>query len=443
MKKWIIAIIAVIVIVALAMLSRQGVTVRTAEVKKGTVRACVEERARTTLPRIYHITMPLDGRIMPITLTPGTAVKKEQVIATMDDSKLRTLLTETKAQAEAIKREIVLNKYNAIEETALKESSSWNKVMHDAVSASWKKAEASKAQRQYAEWYFGSTEKMKQAISGKERHRAQMEAAQNRVNHEAGLITYNAMRTCEEMFKLIPVYIRQYLGRKELNREILKERLNEVEAALGQVERDLKRTAISSPIDGVVLKRYVQNEQVMKAGEKLLDIGDLSQLEVTADILSIYAAGIKPGNPVEIHGPAVGKSIVHGKVIRIHPYGFTRVSSLGVREQRVPVDISIDKSELEKLLKQDRVLGVGFRVQIRIITGESKDVLTVPSTALFRGDNGKWRVFAVVDNHAVEKEVETGTANYAETEITGGLNSGDTVITAPPADVRNGTKVSL
>jgi HlyD family secretion protein len=443
MKKWIIVIIAVVIIIALAMFLQHGVPVRAAEVKTGTISACIEERARTTLPRIYSMTMPLNGRILPITLIPGTIVKKGQTVAMMDDSSLRTLLVESEAKVEAIKGEINLNKYNAIEETALRESDSWNKIMHNAVEASWKKTEASKAEHEYAIWYKTSTEKMKQAISSKEAHRAKMIAAQSLVNHESDLITYNAIRTCEAVFKLLPVYIRQYLGRKDLNREILKQKLKEMQAALDQVNRDLKRTVITSPIDGIVLKRYTQNERILQAGEKLLDIGNLEQLEVTADVLSIYAGDIKPGNKVKIYGPAIGGKALDGKVIRVHPKGFTRISSLGVREQRVSVNIAINKDGLVDMRKQNRLLGVGFRVQVKIITAEKRNVPIIPATALFRDNSGNWRVFSIVSGRAVEKEVKIGIINDSEAEIISGLNTGDKVIIAPDTAIRNGTDVSM
>ncbi|MDD5697914.1 MAG: efflux RND transporter periplasmic adaptor subunit [Victivallaceae bacterium] len=441
MKKWLAAIIAGVIIVALVLLLERGAAVRTARVKTGTICAYVEERARTTLPRIYHLTMPLSGRIMPITLTPGTAVKRHEIIARLDDSNLRTRLVEAEAKAEGIRRQIVLNKYNAIEETALKESDAWIKIMGNAVTASWKKAEASKAQNQYARWYQESTQKMKQAISLKEKHHAQMVAAQSLVNYESDLVMYNAMRTWDAVIRMLPVYIRQYLGRKLLNREVLKQKLNEMEAALDQAKRDLQRTVITSPINGIVLERYVQNERVMNAGERLLDLGDLDHLEVTADVLSIYASDIKPGDQVEIFGPVIGKNPLAGKVIRVHPRGFTRISSLGVREQRVPVNIAIDQTARARLRQQHRFLGVGFRLQVKIITGKSENALIIPGTALFRNDYGNWHVFAVINGRAVEKEVKVGLTNDAEAEIVSGLRLGDQVIIAPPADVRDGVAV--
>jgi HlyD family secretion protein len=441
MKKWITLIIVVVIVIALVMLFRQGVPVRIAEVKKGTVKAYLEERARTTLPRIYHMTMPLNGRIMPIALMPGTKVKKGEIVARMDDFNFKAALQESKAKLTAIQRQITLNKYNAIEETALKESNGWIKVMGDAVKASWKKAEASKAKNQFAQWYVNSTEKMKQAISEKEAYHAQMVAAQSLVDYEADMVIYSAMRTCDTIFKLAPVYIRQYLGRKELDRQILLAHLNEMQASLSQVERDLRQTIIKSPVNGLVLKRYVQNERVMPAGAKLLDIGDLDHLEVTADILSLYAPNVTAGNRVEIYGTAIGEKPINGKVIRIHPEGFTRISSLGVREQRVPVNISIDKVELAKLHKQKRFLGVGFRVQVKIITGESKNVLAIPRTALFRTQSGAWRVFKIVKGKAAETEVQVGITNDTQAEILSGLKAGDKVIIAPDASIKNGTKV--
>ncbi|MCH7472488.1 HlyD family secretion protein [bacterium] len=113
--------------------------------------------------------------------------------------------------------------------------------------------------------------------------------------------------------------------------------------------RDRDRALLYSPVGGVVLKRHVSNERVLRAGEPLLEIGRLEDLEVGVDILTQDAASIEVGDPVAIEGPAVGNEPLKGSVARINPQGFTKVSSLGVEQQRVLVVVHFERGELAKL----------------------------------------------------------------------------------------------
>lgn len=443
MKKFLIAVSVVIIIAIIIWdMSSGGTPVKVAPARKGKISSYIEDRAETSLPIVYHITMPQCGRILPISIKSGAKVAKGQAVAKMDTADLKTAIKETHAHMEATKKRITLEKYNAIEETAYKESSDWIKTMAATVAASWKKAEASKARNGFAEWYLDSAKKMKQAISVKELNKAQMEAAESKVNYEADLLQYSAIKTVESIFKLCPVYIKQFLDRKKLNVDILESDLKNAQASLEKAQRDLKRGTLTSPINGIVVKRYIKNERVLEAGAKLLDIGDMKELEVTANILSQEAVSIQPGNPVDIYGPALGKKTLQGKVIRVKPEGFTKISSLGVEQQRVPVIVSIDENAKEELLKNKLTLGLGYRVQVRIHTAEASNATIIPRTALFMGGDGKWKLFVADGSTAKLTDVEIGLLNDQEAQILKGLKPGDKVILAPPAALVSGASIA-
>ena len=157
-------------------------------------------------------------------------------------------------------------------------------------------------------------------------------------------------------------YIRQFLEIKALNTEVLNNQLAEANATLDKAARDFDKAVIRSPVDGIVLKRMQSDERVLPAGELLLELADISQLELTADILSQDVAAVRIGCPVEISGSALLGHAMRGKVSRIKPEGFTKVSSLGVEEQRVPVVIAFDKAELDALGAKGCQLSVGYRL---------------------------------------------------------------------------------
>ncbi len=127
--------------------------------------------------------------------------------------------------------------------------------------------------------------------------------------------------------------------------------------------------------------------------------------------------------------------MLNGRVRLVEPSGFTKISTLGVEEQRVNVIV-----DLVDPIETRRQLGDGFRVEARIVVAEAEDVLKVPASSLFRPPTG-WAVFKVVDGKAVETRVEVGRQNGLEAEIIGGLNEGDQVIVHPSDQIANGVAV--
>jgi HlyD family secretion protein len=209
---------------------------------------------------------------------------------------------------------------------------------------------------------------------------------------------------------------------------------------LKETERDRNRGELRSPVDGVVLERAISDERQVSAGTVLLKIGRLEDLEVEADILSQDVVNVKEGDAVEITGPAIGLTPAHGTVKRIYPAGFTKVSSLGVEQQRVKVIVAFNPEDLAHLRKEHD-LGVDYRVRVRIITDQKNDVLSAPRAALFRGGDGKWQVFVIRDGRARLQSVETGLMNDETVEIISGLEPNELVILAPETSLRDGMRV--
>jgi HlyD family secretion protein len=146
---------------------------------------------------------------------------------------------------------------------------------------------------------------------------------------------------------------------------------------------------------------------------------------------------------VEIYGPAIGAGVGHGVpgvVHRIYPAGFTKISSLGVEQQRVIVVVRFGEGVLQKL-RSERDLGVDYRVRVRIFTDENSRALIVPRSALFRGADGGWEVFVVRSGRAALQPVEVGLMNDEIAEVTKGLEAKETVVLAPESSLHHGTRV--
>jgi HlyD family secretion protein len=232
----------------------------------------------------------------------------------------------------------------------------------------------------------------------------------------------------------------QYITRKGLTGEVWMKQQAEAKAALELAQTNLGRGTMHSPVDGVVMERYDSNERYVAAGTVLLRIGELDRLEVEAEVLTQDVGNVKPGDAAEIYGPAIGPTPAKATVERIFPAGFTKVSSLGVEQQRVMVILRFTKEELQRL-RSERRLGVEFRVRVRIYTARKENALVIPRAALFRGPSGAWQVFAVRSGKANLETVEVGLLNDQFAEITNGLDDGEEVILAPESTVTDGTRV--
>jgi HlyD family secretion protein len=208
-----------------------------------------------------------------------------------------------------------------------------------------------------------------------------------------------------------------------------------IEIASGQrVEGDQPQLEVRSPSAGLVLALHRCCEGAILAGEPVLDVGNLDDLEMQVDLLSMDAVRIRPGMRVLVTGWG-GDETLQGMVRRVEPAGFTKVSALGVDEQRVPV--IVDFADVQRASER---LGVGFRIEAEFVLWEGDDVLQIPTAALFRSD-GRWSVFVVADGHAREREVRPGRRSGMVTQILEGLEPGEIVVTHPGDRVRDGVRV--
>lgn len=193
---------------------------------------------------------------------------------------------------------------------------------------------------------------------------------------------------------------------------------------------------VRAPIDGVVLKRFRESAAVVAPGEPLLEIGDPGQLEIVADLLSTNAVQVTAGAEVLIEQWGGGHTL-RGRVRRVEPSGFMKVSALGVEEQRVNIII-----DFEDPAAAGGALGDGYRVEVQVVTWRDANALTVPVGCLFRQDDG-WAVFVVDDGVARLRRVELGQRNQSVGQILGGLSAGQVLVLHPPDTLADGTRVTV
>jgi HlyD family secretion protein len=267
--------------------------------------------------------------------------------------------------------------------------------------------------------------------TGAELTRAQSVLRRRQELAQAGIISKDqieedeaAVRTAEEERRAAEFAV----TRAEHELEMARARLEQPAAGGRTVD-------VFAPVDGVVLKLYRESEGDMRAGDPLLEVGDPADLEVVADLLSTDAVRVSAGDNVFIEQWGGSKPLA-GRVRRVEPAGFMKVSALGVEEQRVNVIIDFDRSGAPTQL------GDGYRVEVRVVVSEVKDAITVPLGALFRRGEG-WAVFIIEGEQARLRSVQTGERNDLEAQIVSGLAEGEMVVLHPPDTLADGMRIAI
>lgn len=372
----------------------QPVLVDMEQVARGDVVVTVSEDGRTRIKERYVVASPLSGRLLRIRLDPGDDVRAGKTLVAAIEPMDPTLL----------------------DARALAESEARVKAAEARLKQSEELAQKAQHELDFQEAELARIDKL--AAQGP-KTRTDLERAQL------------AYRNAEQDYRS-----------SVFAREIAQYELQLARAALMQTRPDEtpspaadRNFSILSPITGRVLRVFQESSRVIAPGENLLEVGDPGDLEVVVDVLSSDAVQIEPGAEVRLQHWG-GSRPLSGTVRLVEPSGFTKISALGVEEQRVNVVIDFLDPPAERAN-----LGDGFRVEADIVLWEGHDVVRVPTSALFRS-SGAWAVFVVRNDTARLRPVEVGHRNGLEAEVLSGLEEGDTVVVHPGDTVQDGARVA-
>ena len=296
--------------------------------------------------------------------------------------------------------------------------------------------------RREAEERLGTAEAALQAQQGNGRARAgQANQAKTDLDRARTLVTQGAAT----MQALERAELMQRVADRDLRAAEFQDHAasHEVEQAKALLTRyqdsadaQIERWNITAPVSGVVLRVVQESETVVQSGAPLLEIGDPRDLEIVTDVLSVDAVEIRLGADVTIEHWG-GPGVLSGRVRRIEPAAFTKISTLGVEEQRVNVLIDVLSPR-----EQWAGLGDGYQVDTRITVFTQDDTAIIPSGALFRrGDS--WSVYVVDDGHAQLRAVDLVRRSGRFAAVSKGLVPGDRVIVYPSDQISPGVRVSL
>ncbi|TET31621.1 MAG: HlyD family efflux transporter periplasmic adaptor subunit [Planctomycetota bacterium] len=433
-----IIMLAVLFPISLLLLTGCGgaTEVRFVTPRKGDITESFLEPARTRLAKTYLITMPVSGRINRIELEPGYKVSTGQTLAKYDLVPFQQALAEARAAVDEFDASLKVAGDVTMENTTLIQSSAAVKSAEEALKSSQAQINALKKREMRAAKELERLEKLDKegAVSKTTLDDARLNSETSTIDLRKAEFSHAGLDANVTAVKLEPKSIKELIARKGLEREVVVHRLAQAKARLARAEHELKLAEIKSPIDGVVLERYSQGDGTLAAGTPLLLLGNLEQLEVIAEVLTQDALKLKPGTEVSLE-PATGSEKVSGNVSLIEPSGFTKLSSLGVEQQRVNVIVVLDN--------KPKNLGVGYQVQARFLTGSKKEAMVIPRFSVLQAPDRSFYVFKIVDDKLVRQGVEIGLQCDLELEVTKGLFITDKIVAAPDTTMDEKMKVKV
>ncbi len=372
----------------------RAVAVDVGVVTRGAMMSTIDEEAKTRVRDRYVVSAPINGRLLRVAFDAGAdVVKGETIVAELAPVYPAALDIRTREQAEA-----------AVEEARAGLALARAETRRARADADFSRQEAERAR----ELFNGG------ALAKRGLDRAEITLTGARAALEASIAAV-AMREAE-------------LARAEA---MLK---SPDDAAPESARPD--PIAITAPVSGHILRVLQESEAIVSAGQPILEIGDPhTDLEVVAELLSTDAVKVSVGDRVIIDKWG-GDGVLAGVVLRIEPLGFTKISALGVEEQRVNTIIGLEggRNDSEKL-------GDGYRVEARIVVWENNDALKAPASALFRVGE-KWAVYKIAAGRAAQTIVDIGHNNGADAEILGGLAQGEEVVLYPSGDIADGVRTA-
>jgi HlyD family secretion protein len=403
------------------------------QVERGQLQVTVEAEGKTRVRSRYMVAAPVAGRLNRIDLDPGDAVQQGEIVARLDPLPQTARVQEAQARLQEYEAEragVETRRPKAAELDSARARIQAADALQQAAAAKAREAEASLAQAQ-RDYQRSQNLAAEGVISRQDLESAELVVttrlrSQEAAQQEVARATAEAIAAREDLTRLQaeqrdPDYLLK----------VYDARIAGVEAELADLADEAKRTDMTAPANGVVLRVEQESERYVDAGAILLEIGNPSDLEVIVDVLSSDAVRIRPGAMLLVENWGEDRPL-RARVRRVEPSAFTEISALGVEEQRVNV--------IADFTEPPAGLGDGYRIDAKIVVWQEKDVLKIPLNAIFRCGQG-WCVFVMEDGKAQQRSVEIGQQSDFEVAIAQGLKAGETAILYPSETIADGKGV--
>lgn len=398
MKKWKYLIIGLVILsviggIAYFKKSDDKAIGETFEVKKGEVVSYIEEKGTVKSHNQGFISSKSNGEVMSFDVEVGDKVKKEDIVAIINTDETDTQIKILQTKLESV---------NAAYKEATKQP---DKEIIGKAEANLRTADI------MAEKAKEDAEKTKKLYE---------EGAISSDNYQNALTNLKLKEEALQIAKDDLESIKK--GPSENVKKQFEAQISELEYQLDILNKNKGNLFIKSNLDGTVLETFIKEGSFIQIGTPVLEIGDEEKLYIEADILASEIKDVKEGAEVTIYSDDLELENIKGKVTKVHPKAFSKISDLGIEQKRVKADIEI-------LAKVD-MLKIGYELNIKIITQEKADVLSIPDTAIFDYEDGTY-VYIIKDEKPVLRKVEIGLEGKDNVEIISGLNEGEKVLVNP------------
>lgn len=367
------------------------ILVETAAVTRGPMTVTVDNEGKTRVKDRYTVSAPLMGRLQRVALKPGDPVTAGKTLVAVIDATPPDLLNPR----------------------SLAEAAARVKAAEAAVQQAGSRTEQARIRQEYAD---RELDRLATTARTGATSQLDLDAAQQR------------QRSAREDIRAA-----------EFAAQVAQFELEQARAALDFIQpaagsQPAPRFEIYAPIDGLVFRVFEESATVVNPGARLLELANPAQLEVEVDLLTTRAVQITPGARMVIDHWG-GPQPLEARVRVVEPSAFTKISALGIEEQRVNVIGDFTSPPEERA-----TLGDGFRIEARLVVWSAEDVLKVPAGALFR-DAGEWAVFLNENGRARLRRIRIGQRNDLEAEVLDGLAPGDSVLLYPNDQIQDGTRI--
>lgn len=378
-KIWIVLGLVVVIIVAMLVKSSGGEQVEVVKASRGSLTMNVEETGYVQAVNDHEVQAIQAGRVAELMVDVGTAVESGQTLMRLSNPDLTGEMASVRSQLAGTEAEL---------QTALLSADSLN---------------------------------------------LELEQAKSDLDRKKALLKSGALAQAEyDQAQLQVVKLEKSLAQKEASADGLNNQLTSLGQKLGSLEEKMGELQVISPTTGTVLDLPVKAGQVAAPGTLLAQIGSDSQLEVEAELLSDEISRVKIGQTVRITAPVLGNEVLSGKVSKIYPRAYERISALGVSQRRVPVIIDLDRNVN---------LQPGYEVRVAIETLRKEGVILLPRESVRLTEDGKYRVLVVTEGRIRERLIEVREKNQQWVEVLKGIKVGETVVRDGSRELEPGSRV--
>ena len=382
---------AIVVLIFLSLAFRpQAVPVDLAEVTREELVVTVRDQGRTRVRNEYIVSAPVGGQLLRIEYKPGAQVAAGDVLARILPSDPSLLDVRSRAELEAAVRSA---------EAAL--ALAHAEVERAAAQLDFAQMESERIIRYATEDVI--------AVEAYDRAALQLRVAET--NHESSLENARIREG-----ELAAAQARLVGSNIEGSEEFV--------------------VTVTAPTSGQIMSVAQESQSVISGGAEIMTLADPEDLEIVAEFLSTDAVEVESGAPAFVENWGRDRPPLRGQVRLVEPYGFLKVSALGVEEQRVNVIVDFVGSQ-----ENWSTLGHGYRVEVAVVTWQESDVLQLPVAALFRDDN-RWAVFRVEDGRAHLTPIEIGRNNGQQAQVVAGIEAGQVIVMFPGEQLAEGVRIA-